>query len=152
MSRQDEFDLFETLKRETAKIHEKVMGETWAQRVLSSDYTRGVYYELLQKYYGFYLPLKTLLLSLPSALGIIYVLEGATLGGQMMAKQLKISLGLNDREGLMFFNGYGFETAQMWSSFKVQTCDLVRTSKESDVMLEAALETFTALSDWMETP
>ena len=186
------FDLFEMLKRETTTVHEKVMDELWAQRMLSDDYTRVEYSELLQKYYGYYLPLETLLLALPvpvfqpsrakhsllkddlgfltshqpidpvicrklpevdsvpSALGICYVLEGATLGGQMIAKKLKISLGLPHQEGLKFFSGYGSETGKMWNSFKAHTRNIVCTPKESAVMLEAALNTFNSLSDWME--
>jgi heme oxygenase len=186
-------DLFEMLKQETAAVHEKVMDESWAQRVLSTDYTRPEYRELLQKYYGFYLPVETLLLALdtsvfhpsrakhpllqedlsffyssdcfkpaicqkipemvdvPSALGVCYVLEGATLGGQMIAKHLKISLGLTPHEGLKFFNGYGSDTATMWRSFKKETQDIVRKPREFTTMLEAALNTFNSLSEWMET-
>ena len=159
----EKMDLFEMLKRETAVVHERVMDETWAQRVLSADYTLPEYRELLQKYYGFYLPLETVLLALgesvfdpsrakhsflqedlsflnstdcldpvicpkipemgdvPSALGLCYVLEGATLGGQMIAKHLNISLGLTQSEGLKFFSGYGSETGKMWNSFKAHT-------------------------------
>ena len=38
-SGQEKIDLLQTLKRKTAKIHEKVREESWAQRVRSSDCT-----------------------------------------------------------------------------------------------------------------
>jgi heme oxygenase len=186
-------DLFAMLKSETSVVHEKVMEEAWAQKVLSSGYTRDEYFELLQKYYGFYLPLETRLLTLPasvfsstrakhrlleedlnflvstprtekpfcarlpeivdaaSALGVCYVLEGATLGGQIIAKHLKLSLGLQEQAGLRFFYGYGAETGKRWREFKTQTREIVRTPEDSAVMLEAALKTFQYLSDWMVT-
>jgi heme oxygenase len=187
-------DLFEMLKRETAVVHENVMDEAWAQRVLSEDYTVQEYGELLKKYYGFYLPLETTLLKLTpslyptsrikytllqddlnflnarvasdlrnfpklplitdnaSALGTCYVLEGATLGGQMISKNLKNSLGLSPSEGLKFFTGYGQETGKMWSTFKSNARGMVETSVEIKSMLGAALETFRSLSEWMRAP
>jgi len=187
-------DLFAMLKRETATVHEKVMEESWAQRLLSADYTWVEYRNLLQKHYSFYLPLETLLSAslcsplysasrvkhpllqadlaflaapvhhgsgilpklpivdgVPSALGVCYVLEGATLGGQMIAKHLRTSLGMHHSEGLSFFTGYGGQTGQMWNGFKSQACDIVRTPRAATAMLAAALETFDALSDWMES-
>ena len=184
-------DLFAMLKSGTTVVHQKVMDEAWAQRVLSSNYTRDEYFELLQKYYGFYLPLETLLLTLPasvfsstrakhrlleedlnflasnsrsekrfcarlpeivdaaSALGVCYVLEGATLGGQIIAKHLKLSLGLQEQTGLRFFYGYGAATGKRWSEFKTQAREIVRTPEDGAAMLEAALKTFQYLSDWM---
>ena len=192
MKHSKETDLFAMLKRETASVHEQVMEESWAKRVLSIDYTLPEYRGLLQKYYGFYLPLETLLLDfgtsvfyparlkhpllhqdlnvlhspdrfdpviysklpeisgVPSALGICYVLEGATLGGQIIAKHLKNSLVLKEQEALPFFNGYSPDTAKMWTGLKTQTRDIVRTPQELTVILEAALETFNSLSNWME--
>ncbi len=186
-------DLFLMLKQETSVIHEKVMQESWAQRVMSLDYTRHEYSELLQKYYGFYLPIESQLLDfhtpvfppsrakhnllqedlsflnlgpffapaicqklpqivdVPSALGICYVLEGATLGGQIISRHLKDSLGLKENDGLKFFLGYGSETAKMWNSFKAQARDIVRSPQESHAMLQAAIKTFSSLSDWMHT-
>ncbi len=185
-------DLFLMLKQETSVVHEKVMLESWAQRVMSLDYTRQEYIELLQKYYGFYAPIETQLLDfhtpvfslsrakhqlleqdlsflklgafsapamcqklpsildVPSALGICYVLEGATLGGQIISKHLKDSLGLTEKEGLKFFLGYGTQTIKMWNSFKTQAKDIVVSPQESHAMLQAAIKTFSSLSDWMD--
>ena len=190
---QDQVDIFSLLKRGTFEIHEKVMQESWAQRVLTSDYTLNEYIELLQKYYGFYAPLETQLLAHqtsvfhpsrvklhllredlsflksdrdftsiicqklpeidgpPSALGICYVLEGATLGGQIIARHLKNSLGLKEQVGLKFFIGYGADTANMWRSFKAETRELIRTPQASAAVLKSAINTFNYLSDWMET-
>jgi heme oxygenase (biliverdin-IX-beta and delta-forming) len=59
----------------------------------------------------------TTLLSLPQALGCLYVLEGATLGGQIIARHLKTSLGLDETNGAAFFNSYGDDTGRMWRAY-----------------------------------
>ena len=68
----------------------------------------------------------------------------------MIAKNLKISLGLKEQGGLMFFNGYGSDTAKKWNGFQAQTRDIVRTSQDFAAMLEGALITFSSLSNRME--
>ena len=64
MKHSKETDLFAMLKRETAAVHGKVMEESWASRDLSTDCTLPEYRDLLKKYYGLYLPLEILPLSL----------------------------------------------------------------------------------------
>lgn len=49
--------------------------------------------------------------------GILYVIEGSTLGGQLIAKSLEKHLGLNREQGARFFHGYGELTAAMWLDF-----------------------------------
>ena len=54
-------------------------------------------------------------LSDPSAaFGAVYVVEGATLGGQVIARQVMPALGLAPERGCRFFTGYGAETGQCW--------------------------------------
>ena len=49
--------------------------------------------------------------------GILYVIEGSTLGGQLIAKSLEKHLGLSHEQGARFFHGYGEKTAAMWLGF-----------------------------------
>jgi heme oxygenase len=51
------------------------------------------------------------------ALGCCYVLEGATLGGQLIARHVKSVLKFGSANGAAFFNGYGRATGAMWGSF-----------------------------------
>lgn len=46
--------------------------------------------------------------------GCLYVLEGATLGGQMIAKRLRLTLGLKVETALQFFDAYGDNTVTRW--------------------------------------
>ena len=48
--------------------------------------------------------------SLPQLLGCLYVVEGATLGGQIITRQLHTTLGLTASTGVSFFSGYGEHT------------------------------------------
>ena len=41
------------------------------------------------------------------AMGVMYVMEGSTLGGRVILKNLTASLGLSEDRGLRFFSGYG---------------------------------------------
>lgn len=47
-------------------------------------------------------------------LGALYVLEGSTLGGRYLAKQVETSLGLTRGEGNAYFEGHGASTATLW--------------------------------------
>ncbi len=49
--------------------------------------------------------------------GALYVVEGSTLGGQMIAKCLGQHLGLSADAGARFYSGYGAATASMWRGF-----------------------------------
>ena len=51
------------------------------------------------------------------ALGCMYVVEGATLGGQVISRHLA-KLGIGPNNGGCFFNGYGTRTGEMWKSFQ----------------------------------
>lgn len=55
--------------------------------------------------------------SLPEALGTMYVLEGSTLGGQVIFGRIAPALGISKMRGGQFFNAYGCNTAQMWAVF-----------------------------------
>jgi heme oxygenase (biliverdin-IX-beta and delta-forming) len=48
------------------------------------------------------------------ALGAVYVVEGATLGGQVVRRQLARTLGLTPSHGCAFFASYGDRVGPMW--------------------------------------
>ena len=56
--------------------------------------------------------------TLDFAIGCLYVLEGATLGGQIISRHLA-KLGIGPENGCLFFSGYGAKTGEMWKSFQV---------------------------------
>jgi heme oxygenase (biliverdin-IX-beta and delta-forming) len=76
------------------------------------------------------------------ALGCCYVLEGATLGGQIIAKQLKTALDLDRTSGAAFFNGYGRATGAMWRAFCAMLNAEIRDISSSKAAAAAACATF----------
>jgi len=83
------------------------------------------------------------------ALGILYVIEGATLGGQIIRKHLRDSLEIDATSGAAFFTGYGATTGAMWTCF----VDHVNrsTNIDTDAALRAAAHTFQTMTQWFET-
>ncbi|WFP51853.1 biliverdin-producing heme oxygenase [Methylomonas sp. EFPC3] len=55
--------------------------------------------------------------SIGDYVGALYVVEGSTLGGQMIAKCLGQNLGLSADAGARFYAGYGAATTSMWRGF-----------------------------------
>ena len=55
--------------------------------------------------------------TLPSAIGILYVLEGAALGGQLIARRLGPRFGVTATAGACFFTGAGDATGRRWRTF-----------------------------------
>ena len=51
------------------------------------------------------------------ALGVIYVLEGATLGGKLIARDARQRLGVTPETGAAFFAAYGSAAAARWRAF-----------------------------------
>lgn len=55
--------------------------------------------------------------SVPFALGMLYVLEGSTLGGRFILKNIQENLGLDEENGISYFSGYGNKTGSYWKKF-----------------------------------
>jgi heme oxygenase len=91
-------------------------------------------------------PLLPPLSDLPTALGCLYVLEGSTLGGQLMARHLAATLELDATNGAAFFNSYGPEVGPMWKAFR----SFVDAQPESSApaIIASACATFSALEHW----
>ena len=79
------------------------------------------------------------------ALGVLYVLEGSTLGGQVIARQLeKAGLGAAKR----YFTAYGAHTGPRWQA----TCRLLTeaaTPENEDEIVASATRTFADLAAWL---
>ena len=57
--------------------------------------------------------------TLPQAMGCLYVLEGATLGGQLISANLRRVLGIGPESGGAFFASYGGAVQTQWQRFCV---------------------------------
>jgi heme oxygenase len=80
------------------------------------------------------------------AVGCMYVLEGATLGGRIIARKVQQHLSIDAAHGGGFFHGYGGDTAAMWQRFVM---GLNRQPPPFDDVLAATLETFERLEHWL---
>lgn len=84
--------------------------------------------------------------SICSALGALYVLEGSTLGGGIVAQI--ISGKINADRGFSFFRSYGKDVPEMWSTF-IDYLKQGYTESEHTEIIEAAKETFLTFNDWL---
>lgn len=50
-------------------------------------------------------------------MGILYVIEGSSLGGRVILKNINSALGLTEDNGATYFAGYGNKTGSKWKSF-----------------------------------
>lgn len=81
--------------------------------------------------------------SVASAFGSIYVMEGATLGGQVITRQLKQNLGITPDSGGAFFNSYGANVGPMWKEFGAAVTAFAERRKDSEnEIVQAAKDTF----------
>jgi heme oxygenase len=83
------------------------------------------------------------------ALGCMYVLEGATLGGQIISRQLRESLGIAAEDGGAFYNGYGGDTGRQWKTFGASATVFAATSPSYEPILLSACETFERFEQWL---
>lgn len=75
----------------------------------------------------------------PEALGVLYVLEGATLGGQVIGRHLNRALGLTPETGGAYFHAHGARTGTMWKAFSQAMNEGVEPGDEERVVDGARL-------------
>lgn len=84
-----------------------------------------------------------------TAFGAVYVVEGATLGGQIIAKQVIPGLALSPERGCRFFTGYGADTGARWRATRDAIAAHLATAAEPDAAQEiiaGARMTFSLIS------
>jgi heme oxygenase len=84
------------------------------------------------------------------AFGALYVIEGSTLGGQVISKMISKQLPQQTEGGLSFFKSYGDDTMLMWNQFKTVLESQVTSAESSSIIIQAANETFFKFRLWME--
>lgn len=90
------------------------------------------------------------LLNFSQVLGCLYVLEGATLGGQIIARHINKKLGLDQTNGCSYFWSYGAETNDMWHTFCHILAAYATNSTIENQILQAAHSTFAKFNAWLE--
>ncbi len=87
------------------------------------------------------------------ALGCMYVLEGATLGGQLIRRHVEQTLGFTAIHGIAFFSSYGAQVGPMWKSFCSIATEYAENGADPEVIPEivigAACDTFVKIEQWL---
>lgn len=87
--------------------------------------------------------------SYPAALGSMYVMEGSTLGGKIIAGMVQKQLQLHQGAGTSFFNSYGNEADKMWQSFR-DKLDEPFSDSDKTTIITAAEDTFKTFKTWVD--
>ncbi len=83
------------------------------------------------------------LTSVSAALGCMYVLEGSTLGGQILARHVA---GRVDGANVSYLRSYGAEVGPMWKRFGLA---VEAYAGDGATMVAAAQDTFRTLGRWL---
>lgn len=83
-------------------------------------------------------------------LGCFYVIEGSTMGGQMITKKLSRSLELTPEKGLAYFYSYGPEARIRWGDFRERLLEAGQTEAARDEIVRSAVRTFELLEHWLD--
>lgn len=83
-------------------------------------------------------------------IGILYVMEGSTLGGKFIAKMIQAQLKTTEIKGFSFFSSYGDKTESMWQIFKESIDGICLNPIEKEEIVLAANETFLHFSNWFD--
>jgi heme oxygenase len=74
--------------------------------------------------------------------GVLYVVEGSTLGGQMISQVLIKNQGITRETGSYFFTGYGESIMPFWQQFITFSDTLSGDNHQCQAAVEAACQTF----------
>lgn len=86
---------------------------------------------------------------LARAVGSLYVLEGATLGGRVIARHVARSIGVGEANGGAFFAAYGERVGAMWTAYRDAVAGYVDDGGDEDAIIAGAVETFGMLERWL---
>jgi len=88
--------------------------------------------------------------SLGDYLGCLYVLEGSTLGGQIITRYIRERLPYTSRHGCAFFSSYGAETARRWRIFleAIESYSTIHPEEHRNMVASAAC-TYGTFADWI---
>jgi heme oxygenase len=78
-------------------------------------------------------------------LGILYVLEGSTLGGMILSKCIAEMYGCDGDAGLAYYSAHGNKVMPNWMEFKARMNAAVTSLDDQARLIDAASETFRRL-------
>lgn len=78
----------------------------------------------------------------PTAAGVLYVLEGSTMGGQHLCRIVQSSFPANAQVPLRYLGGYGKQTGHRWQQTKAWLDQFLVTTHDQTKAVEAAEKMF----------
>ncbi|MDR6968423.1 heme oxygenase [Flavobacterium arsenatis] len=84
-------------------------------------------------------------ISVPFAMGIMYVVEGSTLGGRFIIKNIQESFGFDEENGASYFGGYGNKTGSFWKKFLNSMTDFEQQTNSEKEIISGADYAFRAI-------
>jgi Heme oxygenase len=93
-------------------------------------------------------PYRHLVTGVPEALGCLYVIEGAGLGGQVIVPCVRRQLGLTAVHGCRFFAGHGAATGERWRRLRAEADNYARRTQTHALIVQSAVEVFGMFVDW----
>ena len=85
-------------------------------------------------------------------LGFAYVIEGSTLGGRVLYKQVQKRLGITNSLGASFFYGYGPDTGTKWKIFLETVGDFAVAAKAETQIISGARRAFETIHEHFSKP
>ncbi len=82
------------------------------------------------------------------ALGSLYVVEGATLGGRLAAAHVARAIGSDGRAGCSYLLSYGQDVPAMWRTLRDRLAAIDGPGEE-DLAVASAQATFARLQGWL---
>lgn len=86
------------------------------------------------------------------ALGALYVLEGATLGGRIIHRHVAGALGVTPERGAAYYHGYGDDTGARWKAFRAALARYADETGAAPRVVAGAVACFAALEGWLAQP
>jgi len=92
---------------------------------------------------------------LATALGVLYVTEGATLGGRHLLNLVERTLGVTRDRGASYFASYGARIDEMWRRFGLAADTWCNDDERRARAAQGARAAFASIEEWLcgeETP
>lgn len=89
-------------------------------------------------------------LELAEAVGALYVIEGATLGGRVILKQVRQQMPVDADNGAAYYTGYGDRTGEYWRDFGAIVERFASETGERSRVVEGGVRCFAAFERWVE--
>lgn len=88
--------------------------------------------------------------SVAFALGIMYTVEGSSLGGRFILKNINAVLGFDENKGAQYFAGYGNHTGSYWKNFLNILMQYEQQNGSGDEIIAGAQYAFDRIYDHFE--